>query len=352
MAKPDSNQTYYQKHRERILAQAAARRRENEPGPRQKPKYKPAPFKLRCEVCREKFYSDRHQRFCSRKCWRRSINLRPPVQRTCGICGSAFDWKGVGPTARKAYCSEACRRERARRTTREKRSKLLNGIRGTSNRTCEQCGNEFQCDPSSERFLCSIDCRRARRHPTPKARTMCGVAGCLNEAVYSSGLCNGCYCRLRRTGSLNRRVPTYRKKQTTGYIVVKAIGHPLARQSGLLFEHRKVLYDQIGDGPHKCYWCDGEVQWSNAGKSKRGSLVPDHLDGNKSNNSADNLVAACNTCNALRGLFVHWVMSHRNDRWLWKLYLEFTEKREVESPTGLPNATASASRTLSEPPTR
>lgn len=31
-------------------------------------------------------------------------------------------------------------------------------------------------------------------------------------------------------------------------------GHPLANTHGAVFEHRKVLYDEIGPGPHPCHW--------------------------------------------------------------------------------------------------
>lgn len=73
-------------------------------------------------------------------------------------------------------------------------------------------------------------------------------------------------------------------------------GHPLAQPTGLLQEHRKVLYDAIGPGPHPCHWgCGRMLEWGGYG-----GVQPDHLDGDKLNNETTNLVPSCISCNARR----------------------------------------------------
>lgn len=72
--------------------------------------------------------------------------------------------------------------------------------------------------------------------------------------------------------------------------------HPLARSGGLLGEHRKVLYDAIGAGPHPCHWCGKSLEWGGLG-----GIVADHVDNDKLNNDPSNLVPSCNPCNTGRG---------------------------------------------------
>lgn len=80
--------------------------------------------------------------------------------------------------------------------------------------------------------------------------------------------------------------------------------HPLRGKRGEVFEHRVVLYDHIGPGPHPCHWCGSPVDWRVRAQwaSFRGDeLVVDHLDGNPQNNDPANLVPSCFTCNTRRG---------------------------------------------------
>lgn len=73
--------------------------------------------------------------------------------------------------------------------------------------------------------------------------------------------------------------------------------HPLARKGGLLGEHRKVLYEKIGPGPHLCHWgCGKLLEWGGLS-----GIVADHLDDDKLNNDPDNLVPSCSPCNCRRG---------------------------------------------------
>lgn len=72
--------------------------------------------------------------------------------------------------------------------------------------------------------------------------------------------------------------------------------HPLSR-GGQLEEHRKVLYDKIGPGPHYCHWdCGKLLEWGGI----RG-ICSDHLDGDTLNNDPENLVPSCVVCNRQRG---------------------------------------------------
>ena len=85
------------------------------------------------------------------------------------------------------------------------------------------------------------------------------------------------------------------------YHYTRAIGHPLCvPPSTCMPTHRKVLFDAIGWGPHKCHWCGRSVIW----KTRRGvtedSLLADHLDNDSRNNSPENLVPACTGCNSGR----------------------------------------------------
>ena len=71
--------------------------------------------------------------------------------------------------------------------------------------------------------------------------------------------------------------------------------HPLAHR-GAVREHRKVLYDEIGPGPHECHWgCGRLLEWGG-----RQGIHADHLDGDTLNNSIKNLVVSCPTCNKRR----------------------------------------------------
>lgn len=135
----------------------------------------------------------------------------------------------------------------------------------------------------------------------------------MNPAV-----CNGCHYRLKRTGTLARREWAYRSRCAQGYIRVFKTTHPLAI-GGYVYEHRQVLYDAIGPGPHPCHWCRTDINWV-VGRISRGALVPDHVDGDKANNNIDNLVPSCHRCNASRGLFMSWVSKHKDDPFLWMLY--------------------------------
>lgn len=187
---------------------------------------------------------------------------------------------------------------------------------------CLECKGPFEylsAGSGSRREYCSDFCRGKARHRNAKAKPLCIIEGCGNCRAYRSGLCNTHYYKLRRSGNLDYRKTVSRSLASTGYILLRRTDHPLSSSNGMLFEHRKVLFDSIGYGPHKCFWCGRQVNWTK-GRATKGSLVPDHLDGDKANNSLSNLVPSCSPCNFVRGSFMAWVRKHKNDPWLWKMY--------------------------------
>lgn len=200
----------------------------------------------------------------------------------------------------------------------------------TRTRNCKHCGQSFSYPIARglDRKYCGDFCRSRVRAANMAAQPLCVVEGCSNPRQYSNGICNGCYCRLRRTGTLDRRVLAYRSLHSNGYVKVKDVSHPLADSDGYIYEHRKVLYDAVNGMDQPCHWCGTVVVWK-AGQLRRGEsknrLVADHLDGVKVNNDVSNLVAACNRCNVNRGLFMSWVSEHKDDPVLWRMYLASRE---------------------------
>lgn len=74
--------------------------------------------------------------------------------------------------------------------------------------------------------------------------------------------------------------------------------HPLALPDGTVFEHRKVLYDKIGPGPHRCHWRCGRILTWDGGPQL--GICADHLDNDKLNNDPENLVPSCRRENIAR----------------------------------------------------
>lgn len=128
----------------------------------------------------------------------------------------------------------------------------------------------------------------------------CSVVWCEDE-VYNvtNKLCKAHFNQLHRHNRI-RSPEEYRAPagvgcvHNNGYHYIHDKDHPLAGSRGRLSVHRKVLYDKIGPGDHKCNWCPKMVGWV------KKTLVPDHLDWDKTNNDPDNLVPSCQPCNTKR----------------------------------------------------
>src|SRR5690606_29961346 len=77
-------------------------------------------------------------------------------------------------------------------------------------------------------------------------------------------------------------------------------GHPLSTPSGKIPVHRIVLYEKIGPGPHTCHHCGTEINWMPGHRTQPGALTVDHLNGDTTDNSPENLVPSCHRCNFMR----------------------------------------------------
>lgn len=82
----------------------------------------------------------------------------------------------------------------------------------------------------------------------------------------------------------------------SGYVALTMqYEHPLAVGNSEVLEHRAVLYSEIGPGSHNCHWCGIQVSWGCG-------LVVDHLNGDRVDNTPENLVPSCDSCNLVRGM--------------------------------------------------
>lgn len=170
------------------------------------------------------------------------------------------------------------------------------------------------CDRiARKRDLCDMHYKRQWRTGSPllaeRANTKgsCGVEGC-DQVVAYRGLCNAHYKRQRKYGDPLATAPPRAKppkRPVKRYRRVYAPGHPLANQEGAVRENRYVLFNAIGQGPHRCHWCGTPVVWRTGAEAIK-NLVVDHLDHDRLNNLAVNLVPSCNACNGHRRVGDVW----------------------------------------------
>jgi hypothetical protein len=131
----------------------------------------------------------------------------------------------------------------------------------------------------------------------------CTIESCAKPArSMSASLCPMHYHRQYRHGSTEKVAHVNGVSVSLGrrYRQVPAKGHPVAHADGRAYEHRVVLYDLLGPGPHPCHWCGTGVDW--LPKGTKGELQPDHLNDDGSDNRPDNLVPSCRTCNSTRAV--------------------------------------------------
>jgi len=155
------------------------------------------------------------------------------------------------------------------------------------------CKNKRCVNPRHlEAVTQAINCYRGGTDGGNAAKTQCGQGHEYTaENTYVNPNTGWRQCRtcLR---ALHRR-----KKYRYAYIYLYRPHHPVADRSGRVQEHRMVLYDAIGPGPHPCHWHGGEATLTWGGIT---GIHVDHIDGDPSNNCRENLVPSCQSCNKSR----------------------------------------------------
>lgn len=158
-------------------------------------------------------------------------------------------------------------------------------------------------------------CQSKRR--VRNGRYVCSIEGCENDARSKFGAwCEKHYYRNRRKRSFDDPEVKGRLKTEHGYIIVRSNDHPVSHSSGMAYEHRVVLYDSVNGEDQPCHWCKKDLVWFGDGEK----IVVDHLDNNKENNDGSNLVPSCHKCNSMRGLFMKWVLHHKDDPFLIEIF--------------------------------
>lgn len=132
--------------------------------------------------------------------------------------------------------------------------------------------------------------------------TTCLIEPCERQP-YCRGFCTMHYSRLRRHGdpeTILQRLDGEGWITPDGYLVMSDPKHPLANPNGRVREHRRVLYDAIGPGPHPCADCGELLEWKTSLRTHEGAITVDHRDRNKLHNVLENLDPVCSACNTKR----------------------------------------------------
>lgn len=107
-------------------------------------------------------------------------------------------------------------------------------------------------------------------------------------------VCQRHYFRFMRNGTYERvlKRTVFRLQDPRGYWQLYLPEHPLADSTGQVWEHRKIVYDRIGDTLPPCELCGRHITWKSA--------HIDHIDEDPSNNDPKNLRPLCRGCNVSR----------------------------------------------------
>lgn len=161
---------------------------------------------------------------------------------------------------------------------------------------CETCAKPMRIAAArlaeGKGRFCSMNCRKGSVKYLIRTCGWCSSTFTARQDRCNKG--NGKYC----SRSCTARATWANRPPGTAYRCVRIPDHPLADRTGMVGEHRVVLYEAIGPGEHPCHWCRQLIHWG-PGYGK-GSICSDHLDGNPRNNAPENLVPACARCNNTR----------------------------------------------------
>lgn len=147
--------------------------------------------------------------------------------------------------------------------------------------------------PRDRHGLCQMHYWRLKHHSNPLYQPWkpryCSVSKCKREHK-GHGMCAFHLNRKKKGIPLDFEAPKLAKKR---YVIKTLKEHPLADVTGRIAEHRVVLFDSIKFLRVPCYWCGAPLQFG-------ANLCVDHLNHDRHDNSLQNLVPACNRCNAGR----------------------------------------------------
>jgi len=175
-----------------------------------------------------------------------------------------------------------------------------------NSRICPECGNQFTIGQGrgQAKTYCNVECtKRASRRRAKAARSsfpVCKVDGCVSRVRSARAeYCELHYMRVRRNGHVQLKLEVSPPKEeidhSHGYILEYAPGHWHALRTGnsRVYQHRRVYFDEYGEGPFDCHWCGTCVTWDD--------MHVDHVNAVKDDNRLENLVASCAECNQKRG---------------------------------------------------
>lgn len=143
---------------------------------------------------------------------------------------------------------------------------------------------------------------------------VCEIEGCeKTKRSRKARLCPMHYHREYRHGDVEAKPITIKTGTPRLYQSEYFPDHPLASKHGKVYVHRRVLFDSIGLGWHRCHWCQASIKWGRRGDAN--VLVVDHVNGNKGDNRLDNLVPCCLSCNSARAAAERRKVLQENGAW-------------------------------------
>jgi hypothetical protein len=227
-----------------------------------------------------------------------------PSDCSCGLHGRVVRKKcETGCTCKRHAPNENKGRKISESWTPQRRLELAERSRARSGATCESgctCGKHTPEEGRGQKIsaaktgvVCLSGCACKRHDRNEETRNKIGDS--------NRGMKRSEEVRRKKSEALSgvrfNGEPARGFSYRGGYkILTGQQSHPLTQGRGSLAEHRKVLYDAIGPGPHPCHWgCGRILDWNG-----RSGLIPDHINGNRIDNRLENLVPSCPRCNTNR----------------------------------------------------